>query len=83
MGAKFRTFQIYIQKEGIHAMNIVIFLLVGWILSWFQFDRIFIKGVQELFNKEITKASYYLVFFVIGALGDIAFLFSGNYYNMF
>lgn len=64
-------------------MNIVIFILIGWILSWFQFDRIFIQAFKELFNKEITKPSYYFVFFVIGAIGDIAFLFSGHYYNVF
>jgi hypothetical protein len=52
-------------------MAIVSFLLIGWILGWFKFDELFIQAIKELFSKEITKASYYFVFFYIGALGDI------------
>ncbi|MGB7999369.1 MAG: hypothetical protein WCF60_04620 [Anaerobacillus sp.] len=62
-------------------MTIVSFLIIGWILSWFKFDQIFIQAIQELFNKDITKASYYFIFFCIGAIGDIAFLFNGTFYD--
>ncbi|EJR48778.1 hypothetical protein IIM_03955 [Bacillus cereus VD107] len=42
-------------------MMIIIFLLTGWILSWFKFDKLFIQAFKELFNKEITIASYYFI----------------------
>ena len=45
-------------------MTIVSFLLIGWILSWFKFEQLFIQAFQELFNKTITKASYYFIFFL-------------------
>ncbi|KSU58365.1 hypothetical protein AS034_20030 [[Bacillus] enclensis] len=61
-------------------MAIVSFLLIGWILGWFKFDELFIQAIKELFSKEITKASYYFVFFCIGALGDIVLFFKGIYF---
>ncbi|HDR7636325.1 MULTISPECIES: hypothetical protein [Bacillus] len=60
-------------------MMIIIFLLTGWILSWFKFDKLFIQAFKELFNKEITIASYYFMFFCIGALGDLILFFNGDY----
>ncbi|WP_223702075.1 hypothetical protein [Sutcliffiella deserti] len=62
-------------------MTIVSFLVIAWILSWFDFEQIFIKAFKELFNKEITKASYYFIFFCIGVIGDIALLFNGTFYD--
>ncbi|MCA0173086.1 MULTISPECIES: hypothetical protein [Bacillaceae] len=62
-------------------MTIVSFLLIGWILSWFKFEQLFIQAFQELFNKTITKASYYFIFFCIGALGDIVLLVKGTFYE--
>jgi hypothetical protein len=43
---------------------IIVFPLTGWILSWFKFEKLFIQAVKELFNKKITIASYYFVFFL-------------------
>ena len=43
-------------------MTIVSFLLIAWILSWFKFEQLFIQAFQELFNKTISKASYYFIF---------------------
>lgn len=62
-------------------MTIVGFLLIGWILSWFSFDKLLILAFEELFNKEITIASYYFIFFVIGVIGDLILLFKGEYAN--
>ncbi|MGE6205619.1 hypothetical protein [Guptibacillus hwajinpoensis] len=63
-------------------MTIVSFLLIGWILSWFKFEQLFIQAFQELFNKTITKASYYFIFFCIGLIGDIVLLLKGTFYEM-
>ncbi|MDT0150432.1 hypothetical protein Q9R38_28360 [Priestia aryabhattai] len=62
-------------------MMIVSFLITAWVLSWFKFEQTFILAFKELFNKEITKASYYFIFFCIGAIGDIALLCNGIYYD--
>ncbi|MGG1685920.1 hypothetical protein [Pseudalkalibacillus sp. NRS-1564] len=63
-------------------MTIVSFLLIGWILSWFKFEQLFIQAFQELFNKTITKASYYFIFFCIGLIGDIVLLLNGSFLEM-
>lgn len=62
-------------------MNIICFLLIGWILSWFKFERVVIRSFKELFNKEITIASYYFIFFCVGAIGDMVLVLGGDYYN--
>jgi len=59
-------------------MMIISFLLTSWILSWFRFDELFIQALKEIFNKKVTIASYYFVFFCIGAIGDIVLFFKGN-----
>lgn len=64
-------------------MAIIGFLLIGWILSWFQFDRMFILAFKELFNKEVTTASYYFIFFCIGTIFDLILLLRGEYANYF
>ncbi|WP_407269244.1 hypothetical protein [Radiobacillus sp. PE A8.2] len=60
-------------------MKIISFLFLGWILSFFKFNTLFIQAFKELFNKEITNASYYFIFFGIGCIGDIIFFFQGAY----
>ncbi|AJI26355.1 hypothetical protein BF28_5890 (plasmid) [Bacillus cereus E33L] len=47
---------------------IISFLLTGWISSWFKYDELFIQALKELFNKKVTIASYYFIFFVLGQL---------------
>lgn len=64
-------------------MAIVAFLIIGWILSWFKFEGVIIQAFKELFSKDITKATYYLVFFCLGLIGDIVLLFQGAYYEYF
>lgn len=64
-------------------MSIITFLIVGWILSWFKFDGLISQAFQELFNKKITKATYYFMFFCIGVLSEIVLLFQGAYYHIF
>jgi hypothetical protein len=60
-------------------MAIVTFLIIGWILSWFNFNKLFIQAFSELFNKKITNASYYFVFFCIGLFGDLILFLKGTY----
>ena len=64
-------------------MAIITFLLIGWILSWFKFQELIIRAFKELFNKDITKATYYFLFFCIGIFGEIVLLFQGAYYEYF
>jgi hypothetical protein len=61
-------------------MTIASFLIIGWILSLFKFNKLFIQAFQELFNKEISNASYYFEFFCIGLFGDLILLIKGTYY---
>ncbi|WP_269751489.1 hypothetical protein [[Bacillus] enclensis] len=37
--------------------------------------RLVIQAIKEMFSKEITKASYYFIYFCIGTLGDIILFF--------
>jgi hypothetical protein len=46
-------------------------LLVAWVLTLFQFDEIFTTSAKELFNIEITIASYYMIFAAVGFLGGL------------
>ena len=64
-------------------MAIITFLGIGWILNWFKFERLIIQAFKELFSKEITKATYYFLFFCVGVFGEIVLLFQGAYYVYF
>jgi hypothetical protein len=64
-------------------MSILTFLIIGWIASWFKFDKLFIQAFKELFNKEISKASYYFLFFCIGVIGDLILFIQGAYFEYF
>lgn len=64
-------------------MAIVAFVLIGWILSLFKFEELVIQAFKELFNKEISKSTYYFLFFCIGIFGDLILLFQGAYYIYF
>jgi len=69
-------------KEAIN-MAIITFLIIGWILSLFKFEQLIIQAFKELFSKDITKATYYFMFFCIGVFGEIVLLFQGAYYEYF
>ncbi|OCT12950.1 hypothetical protein A8709_21755 [Paenibacillus pectinilyticus] len=64
-------------------MTILTFLLIAWILNWFKFERLIIGAFKELFNKEITTATYYFLFFCLGVFGDMVLLIQGAYYDYF
>lgn len=38
---------------------------------------------KELFNIEVTMASYYFIFFCIGIIFDLVLLLKGDYANYF
>jgi hypothetical protein len=71
---------ITIRRGGAIKVTIISFLFIGWMLSWFKFEKMFIQAFKELFNKEVTKATYYFLFFCIGLFGDLILLSKGNYY---
>lgn len=56
-------------------MAIITFLIIGWILNWFKFERLFIQAFKELFGKDVTKATYYFLFLFVGVFGEIVLLF--------
>lgn len=64
-------------------MAILTFLLVGWILSLFRFERLFTTAVREIFGRDVTEASYYFLFLCIGIVGELILLFQGAYYQYF
>lgn len=43
-------------------------LIIAWILSWFGIDNIIIRGVNELFDIEISTAGYYVLFAIVGLI---------------
>lgn len=52
-------------------MNTLLSLMLSWMLTWFNFDTIFMRSVNELFNINITINGYYFIFFLIGVIADI------------
>ena len=45
-------------------------LIIAWILSLFNFDEVCITAMQELFSIEISVATYYFIFAVLGWIFD-------------
>ena len=75
-------YKIVDMKKVKSKMMIIAFLISAWVLSWFKFDNLFVKAFRELFNKDITHASYYFIFFCIGAIGDLILFFNQAYVNI-
>lgn len=46
-------------------------LLIAWILSIFNFDRMFINALYELLGLSISTDAYYVIFVLLGAIGSI------------
>jgi len=46
-------------------------LLFAWILSWFGFDDLAVKGINELLQINATAASYYLIAAVLGIIAGL------------
>lgn len=46
-------------------------LLIAWILSIFNFDRMFINALYELLGLRISTDAYYVIFALLGAIGSI------------
>jgi len=46
-------------------------LLFAWVLSWFGFDHLATKGIEELLHTNVTVASYYLIAAVLGIIGGL------------
>lgn len=43
-------------------------LLLGWILTWFGMDELFIDGINQIFNADFGISIYWLTFFIIGII---------------
>lgn len=50
-------------------------LLTCWILTWFNFDDLMINGLKNLFNIDINRSGYYVLFIIV----SIIFLFFKKY----
>lgn len=46
-------------------------LLIAWILSIFNFDRMFINTLYQLLGLSISTDAYYVIFALLGAIGSI------------
>ncbi len=43
-------------------------LIVAWILTWFDLDKILIDGINQIFNTNYTTSVYWLMFFIVGLI---------------
>ncbi|MDW0111109.1 hypothetical protein [Sporosarcina aquimarina] len=64
-------------------MAILTFLIIAWVLTLFNFEKLVIQAFKELFGKDITKATYYFLFLAIGIFGEIVLLLQGTYSEYF
>lgn len=64
-------------------MAILTFLIIAWFLTLFGFEKLIIQAFKELFNKDITIASYYFLFLIIGVFGELVLLLQGTYSEYF
>jgi hypothetical protein len=54
-------------------------LLFAWLLSWFDFDKIFANACNELFKWNVSTSTYYFIFFLSGViLGIIDMIRTGK-----
>jgi uncharacterized membrane protein len=60
--------EISLEKRCKMADWIIGSLLFAWFLSWFGFDGLFVKAINELFNLNISYAVYYFVFFIAAVI---------------
>lgn len=45
-------------------------LIIAWILSLFDFHKMFKKAILEIFDKEVSTDFYYVFFALIGLIGS-------------
>lgn len=46
-------------------------IILGYILTWFNFDNFVIEGINQIFNTDFTIAVYWLIIFCLGILVKI------------
>lgn len=51
--------------------GVIIGIIVAWVLTIFEVEQLLIRGVVELFGKEIGISGYYTIFAFIGLIGGI------------
>lgn len=52
-------------------MIIIAFLLLAWIMTLFEMDVVITEGINELFNKDVTRNTYWLMMLIIGVVLEI------------
>jgi len=56
-------------------------LLLAWILSLFNFDTIFVEGIQTFVHFKVITAHYYLLFALLGLISRfLEIIFSKDSY---
>lgn len=46
----------------------IITLILGWILTWFNLDEIVTNAINQIFNTDFTVVIYWLIFVIIGLI---------------
>lgn len=46
-------------------------LILGWILTWFKLDIIFVEAINQVFNSTFNIAIYWFIFIIIGFIVKI------------
>ena len=59
-------------------VSILLWLLNAWILGLFGFDTMFIQGMHEIFNLNISQAGYYTFFVFVSLLKGFSYNIAGS-----
>lgn len=46
-------------------------IILGYILTWFNFDSIVLDGINQICNADFTVAVYWLIIFGLGIIVEI------------
>lgn len=46
-------------------------MILGWVLTLFNLDNLFVQAINQIFNAEYTTAIYWLLFLIIGLIVKI------------
>ena len=52
-------------------MSIIGTLILAWILTWFDLDKIIVGAINELLGKDYSTKVYWLAALIIGIIGSL------------
>lgn len=58
-------------------MILITFLIMGWLLTLFDFDSVIIHGMKEMFQLDVTEKSYWFIFLFIGLVLEFTYWVEG------